>query len=269
MLPSLRTSGTGDGGDYLTRFSRAANTETDVGPTGTLDIEAIAFWPGTTTLYAADADRLGTLSLSSGAYSNLGTFGSGDGAAGPITFSDVDSLDFDPLTFTLYGVHRREGSEDVLFVIDPDTGQHVSDAFGPGVDYVVVNTNTVGLPDLDDIAVDPVDGQLYGIANNTEGNDRLVKIDKATGSVTDVGRFRDGAGDLSDFEGLSFFNDGMLFATNGAGAPDGRLYDVDKGDRRCLERTLAPLQRLRGERLFDRARQRHLGSSLPGQRRQR
>ena len=216
-----------DGGDELTWVVRATGQETDLGPVGVSRIEAAAYRPATGVLYAADADRLGTLDLTTGAFSALdSSFGTGAGAEGSVTFSDVDGLAFDPFTGWLYGAHRRNGPDDLLLVIDPETGAHVPDAFGAGVDYVVVpSTAAVGFEDLDDLAIDPVDGQLYAIANNGGTGDRLIRIDKLTGAVTDVGALGQ-----NDMEGLSFDALGQLYGTTGAfGGPHANGYfTIDK-----------------------------------------
>ncbi|WP_456427546.1 SdrD B-like domain-containing protein [Rhodocaloribacter sp.] len=216
-----------DGGDELTWVVRATGQETDLGPVGVSRIEAAAYRPVTGVLYAADADRLGTLDPATGAFSALGsTFGTGDGAEGSVTFSDVDGLAFDPFTGRLYGAHRRNGPDDLLFVIDPATGAHVPDAFGSGVDYVVVpSTAAVGFQDLDDLAIDPADGRLYAIANNGGTGDRLIRIDKLTGDVTDVGALGQ-----NDMEGLSFDALGQLYGTTGAfgGAHKNGYFTIDK-----------------------------------------
>ena len=235
VADNITTTTTGDD-DLLTKFDRSAGTETAIGTaTGTRKIEATAYWPaGSGTLYAADANRLGTLDLTDGTYSNIGSFGSGKGTASAsnITFSDVDALHFDPHTGVLYGVQRLTSSnDDLLFQINPSTGQRVAGAFGDfdgngqPDDYVVVAAKAVtGLHDIDDLAIDPADGQMYGV-NNGGGSDRLVKIDKLTGAVTEVDVFG-----VNDMEGLSFYNDGSLFGTTGTsgGTNANRLFDISK-----------------------------------------
>ncbi|NQU41231.1 MAG: DUF11 domain-containing protein [Lentisphaerae bacterium] len=213
--------GGGGGNDLFTQVDRATGIEVAVGVgTGTFDIEAIAFNPIDTELFAADADELGTIDLTTGVYTTIGPFGSGTGSVGTIAFSDVDGLTFDPFTFEMYGSVRL-GTEDLLIKIDPVSGSAVADAFGAGVDYVVVNA-IAGHDDIDDIAIDPYDGQMYGIANSGGAGDRLVKINKQTGVATDVGLLG-----VDDHEGLSFSNDGELFGTTGAVGTDS-LYDVEK-----------------------------------------
>ncbi|NOZ71055.1 MAG: hypothetical protein GXP38_03950 [Chloroflexi bacterium] len=244
VADSTTTKNDGSAEDTLAYLDRTTGaTEAignNVGNTGTYNIEAIAFQPGGETLYAADAYRLGTLNLVTGQFTaKPNNFGSGVGYIGgsktTASFSDVDSLSFDPTNGYLYGVTRRSGP-DLLFRIDPNTGSYIPDAFpdptNPSltVDFVEVGI-IVGLEDVDDIAIDPVTGIMYGSINDGSSSaDKLVIIDKSTGAVTEIGTIRDSSGNqIQDMEGLSFFNDGMLYGTTGKSGPTTNgLYRIDK-----------------------------------------
>ncbi|MEO0805765.1 MAG: hypothetical protein AAFY33_05605, partial [Cyanobacteria bacterium J06643_4] len=110
-----------DDSDQLVSIDINTGVDTLIGATGVSTIEAIAHWPGSDTLFAADANRLGTLNKATGTYNNIGPFGTGNGSAGSQSFDDVKSLSFNPFTGQLFGV-QREGSEDLLIQIDPATG---------------------------------------------------------------------------------------------------------------------------------------------------
>ena len=223
-----------DSGDQLEEVDRVASSWTNIGPTGTSSIESAALYLDGTTVYAANANQLGILNTSSGTFTpTSSTFGTGNGAQGNVTFSDVDGLAFDALTGYFYGTERQSG-EDLLFRIDRATGAHVPDAFGTGVDYVVIQTQAVfgsaNLDDIDDIAIDPRDGQMYGVANNGGSSDHLVKIDKNTGEVTDVGVFRNGSDNVNDMEGLGFYNNGVFYGTTGSSSNNGfddSFWEID------------------------------------------
>lgn len=228
------TSSNGDGNQkdtlaFLNRLTGAtAAVGSGVGNTNRFNIEAIAFQPGGSILFAADAGQLGTLNLTTGAFTTVGSgFGSGNGSAGSITFNDVDGLTFDATTGFLYGSHRRSGP-DVLFRINPGTGQRVANAFGSGVDYVVV-PSVSGLEDVDDIAVDPVTGTMYAIVNNGGSTEsRLITVNKSTGAATSIGSVKIGANNIQDIEGLAFFNDGKLYGSSGKDGPTtNALYQID------------------------------------------
>jgi hypothetical protein len=216
----------GTSADSLLTLNRATGEIVLVGQSGTTDIEAIAMEPGTGPLYAADGDQLGTLSLSDGVFTPTSSqFGTGNGSEGAVEFDDVDGLTVDPISGILYGVQRQRRPEpDVLFQINKTTGAFVPGAFG-GNDYVVVDGNI--LDDIDDIAVDPITGQMYGASNTGGDGGFLVTIDKATGAAATVGPFN-----VDDIEGLAFFNDGQLYGSTGnfAGDPATRnqLFTVNE-----------------------------------------
>ncbi len=231
-----------DDGDRLVTINRITGGNfTDIGSLGATAVEAIAWNLDATILYAANAGTFGTINISTGAFTSIGSFGSGTGTETPsgdgnVSFSDVDGLGIDPTTGIMYGTVRNgDGTtpDDVLIQINLSTGAHINDAFGAGKDFVSINTSTINatLNDVDDIAVDPTDGQMYAVANNSGGNDRLVKVNKATGVVTDVGllRLADNT-PVEDMEGFSFYNDGTFYGTTGnaaAAATNNRLWQID------------------------------------------
>ncbi|MBO6574116.1 MAG: DUF1929 domain-containing protein [Rhodothermales bacterium] len=200
-------SGLGDG-DVLTRISKGSLLETTVGVMGSQLVEAMAFNPQQTTLYGANGRRFGSIDVVTGAFTEIGRFGSGSGLAGNVTFSDVDGLTFDPNTGILYAAVRRSGATDLLIQVDPNTGAAVAGAFSSG-DYVEIEAID-GRGDIDDLAIDPLDGQLYAIANGS-GSGQVVRIDRETGASTLVASVNDGS-----LEGLTFDGDGTLLATRGS-----------------------------------------------------
>lgn len=215
--------------DLLTRIdpddADPATNETSIGTgTGSFNIEASTFKPGTQELFGVDLNQLGTIDITTGVFTGKpSVFGTGDGSAGKIGFSDVDSITFDPDSGTLYGGARVLGEDpDVLFQIDPATGAHIEDAFGPGTDYVQI-TPLLNESRLDDLAMD-FDGTLYAISNVGGHDDHLVTIDPETGALTDVG-----ATNVNDMEGLTIAPDGRLFGSTGQESAGGEgLWDIDK-----------------------------------------
>lgn len=232
--------------DTLAYLDRATGQTTilgtGVGNTGVFNIEAIAFQPGGSILYAADADQLGTLDLTTGAFTPLpNPFGQARGFIGNslqvITIQDVDGLSWDVTTGIFYGTDRR-ATPDLLFQIDPVTGLVVQNAFtvnGTPVDFVevgvIVDPVDGVLDDVDDIAVDPVTGALYASVNRGGSTSNyLAIIDKETGAILSSNLMTDGVANVQDVEGLAFFNDGSIYGSSGKDAPTETetLYRFDK-----------------------------------------
>lgn len=212
--------------DVLVRINRLTGTGVAVvGSTGTFKIEAMAIKPGGTIIYAMDGDQLGALDINSGLFTPIGTpLGIVQGSLGPISIQDVDGLTYDPFLNVLYAAVARRTGFDLLIKLDPATGAIIP--FSAGVEYRVLTVT--GSPnnyqDFDDLAVDPITGLMYGISNNG-GPGELVQVDVATGVSAHIGDFAD-----NDVEGLSFFNDGQLYASNGVpnDPNNNNLYLVDK-----------------------------------------
>lgn len=218
-------SGGGNGGnDLFTSIDTAdfnpATNETNIGTgTGTSAIEAIAFNSASGVVFAANANRLGILNLSTGLFQGRPqTFGTGSGIFGNVTFDDIDGLSYDATTGVLYGVDARGGT-DVLIQIDMTTGAHVPNAFGAGIDYVPIPP-VAGNSITDDIAIDPVTGVMYASVNSGGSSDRLIRINKLTGATTDVALIT-----VPDIEGLGTDPTGQLWGTSGT---QGILYEINK-----------------------------------------
>ena len=205
--------GAADSGDRFVIIDVTDGTvDTNVGALGASRVEAIAIDPNGLDVYGADRDELGRINTDTGEFIRLTEpFGTGSGSVGNITFDDVDSLAFDHDTGTFWGVDARGGS-DALFQIDPDTGAHVPDAFGVGIDYVLITGTGTS---IDDIAIDPSTGTMYG---SDTSNTQLITINTSTGASTAVGGFGGGV----DMEGIGFHSDGTLYGTAGQ-----RLYTIN------------------------------------------
>lgn len=216
-----------DGTDYLRIVNRFSGVNHVVGFTNVVDIEAIAAKiGGGGALYAVDAGQLGILDRLTGNFNPMpNPIGSGNGDDGVIAFTDVDGLIYDPFTDVLYGSHRRTGIKDVLIQIDTATGQVITSAFAGGKDYVLIDG--FGLyNDCDDLAIDPADGQMYGISNDGGINDDLISIDKTTGVSTVIASIG-----VDDVEGLGITTDGLFYATTGdkIGMPtDDQFFQINK-----------------------------------------
>jgi uncharacterized repeat protein (TIGR01451 family) len=175
------------------------------------EVAGVAYSPWTETLFATDGETLGKINPSSGKFDRIGYIGSGEGAVGPQDFTGVSGLSFDPFQGRLFGIVQRADASDLIIEVDPLTGRAVAGAFGPRNDYLVVGPE---MPHVDDIAINPVDGSLVAVGTADGVSARMAQIDRTFGTVEDV---RDlGTGRIN---GLSFFNNGELFASTATEVP--------------------------------------------------
>lgn len=215
-----------DDDNTMWQIDVSTGISTQIGSPGVGGIEAIAYWPipGNNVLYAANGGDLGTLNLTTGAYTFLAAIDGGgtlNGELGAISIGDVDALSFDPFTGVLWAAERRgtNGVYDVVFQIDETTGNFVANAFGPGVDYIVIDGEGI-YDDVDDIAISPTTGLMFAVSNNGDV-DQLININKFTGEITVIGNLT-----FQDIEGLAFANNGSLYGVRG-GTNDPNFYEVD------------------------------------------
>ena len=203
------------GGDYLVRIDRITGTPTGIGNTGgDGTIEAMAMEPGGNRLFATDAAQFGEINMATGVFTPIGP-GVGGG------FNDVDSLSFDPFTGELWAVDRNNGADDVLFRIDKTTGLAI-----PGTSVTILAHAVTGLWDIDDLGISPYDGTMYAV-NNQSTNDKLVSVNRTTGAIAvviDIAAVNPAA---QDMEGLTFTNDGIMYGSDGNGAPNGDMWYLD------------------------------------------
>ena len=218
------------GFDALYGVDISTNTSGLIGSFGSADeIESMSFDPTATILYAVNENTLGTIDVSSGAFTPcVNIIGIGDGPQGVINFNDIDGLAWDFTTNTLLASARRSGVPDVLLRIDPNTCQVVQNAFGANEYVEIVGFNV--LLDIDDITFQPSTGLLY--ASNTRNGGQLITIDRNTGQANVIGSFN-----VEDLEGLSFSSDGTLYGTTGWRGDQPNSYftiDVNTGNANYL-----------------------------------
>jgi uncharacterized repeat protein (TIGR01451 family) len=207
---------------------------------GVSNVEAIVLSPDGQTIYSADNGVFGRIDPNPGLTNsfipinvNSQNTGMARGAMGVVPIQDIDGLSIDPITNILYATNRLNSLFDLLIQLNPTTGKIILNAFGKGVDYLVIDTASVGASDIDDIAIDS-DGTLYAVAGNSGGggNDHLVVIDKLTGAITDMGPLHLTNEKIQDMEGLTLYNRSTLYGTTGlefgSYGTSNTLYKIDK-----------------------------------------
>ena len=133
---------------------------------------------------------------------------------------------------SLWGTVRVNGAVDQLIRIDLNTGTQVGATVNVATTVHSGPLNGFGntnLDDIDDLAIDPVTGDFFAIANGNGTLDNLVIIDPTTGATTIIGSPAEGG--VRDIEGLGFTPDGDLIGTSGAGggpAVANSIVDIDK-----------------------------------------
>ena len=229
------SGGGGGGNDHLIQIDRDGTpAPTNIGDLGTNNVESIAYYAPTNTLYAVNESTTGpagtatwgTVNQSTGAFTAIGTVGSGTGylidgdtVLDTVNFHDIDGLAYDQSNDVMWGAVRREDSgevgPDLLIQIDRTTGASVPDAFGPNLDFVSIpefDTGTVIIDDIDDIAIDPVTGDLWGVINGAGANDRYMQIVISGGTATLLDR---GPIGINDIEGMTIDAFGQVWGVRG------------------------------------------------------
>lgn len=224
-------------------FISAALDFSGAAPDGLIDefieIETVAFDPNGRELWTVNKGTLGTINLSTGVFEGNATpLGTINGTEGAITVNDVDGLSFDPFSNILYALGRQKDDVDFLFQIDINTGMPVAGAFVNDAvtsDYVIIDVQGADnmQQDIDDIAINPADGKLYGV-NSDDADDTmeyLIEINKQTGVSSRITVLKDELGnDVTDVEGFGYTNFGLLIATTGGDSKNSshrnRMFDV-------------------------------------------
>ncbi len=198
-------------------------------------------------VYTVAGDVFGTIDPTVGLINSFNPtdqtgIGWGRGSYGLIELSDVDGLSFDPITRILYGVVRygegNMGDHDLLITLEPNKGRLIQDAFGPGMDYVVIDSAATSGYDVDDIAIDS-DGTLFGVVGNSGGGggDHLIVIDKFTGATSDYGQLVQNGISVQDMESLTLYDPSKLYGATGteftARGTANTLYEIDKLSGEC------------------------------------
>jgi len=162
----------------------------------TTGIKAIAVKHTPNVIYAIENGILGTINATSYSanFSPIGSVNGGNGDYGNLTLDNIYGLTYSTDQNILYASHRITGnddsSNDVVFQIDPSTGQIIPNAMldnlGNPADYAVVPTfvdHGIALNELKDVTeltINPFTGKLYAIISNENVTNQLVEINKQT-----------------------------------------------------------------------------------------
>ena len=241
----------GDERDTIVTVDNTSGETVEIGQTGGIKTEGITFSADRSVLYGVDERELvgqfGVIDLESGLVTEVG-----DGLARPDdparnphfpddVLKDIDSISVEPVTGIVWAIQQDEAN--LLFQIDPGTGEVVRDAFGEGYDYIKIRLDNLpenAFNNVKDLAIDATSGDFVVVVGNEAFDSTLARIDFSTLSL-DTGTVdlspiappvstADGAA-IRDMEALSFAPDGTLFAisTNNSNTPANfdMLWQID------------------------------------------
>lgn len=193
--------------------------------TGAYDIKSLALDPLKELIYACNGPLFGIIEPLTGAFTTVGLVGlAQNGMYGQQLFDDVVGLTYDNDNDILYAVERmvtsNKNQNDILFKIDPATGKFIPNSFidemGNPIDYVRIDhvrdgTEEETILDVEDIALNPVTGELF--ATHDQGSPgKITILDPETGNFIQVLNEINPA----DISGLTFTNFGYLYGTTTA-----------------------------------------------------
>jgi hypothetical protein len=115
---------------------------------------------------------------------------------------------------TLYAISGASGTESILYKLDANTGA------------VISTVGATGYTHISAMAVHPLTGEIYAIANPIYGVGNLIKIDPNTGAGTVVGS------NSLQVPDMSFSPSGILYAWsewNGSSNDDLHIIDINTG----------------------------------------
>ncbi len=229
----------GSTGDVLFSLdlSDIANTASDDGPTGTNLAEASEFVTSRNKLYFGNGTEIWV--------SDDTDFSDASLCAVVPGATDIDGLSYSRGTDTFY-ISDRLGTgspgggaggagepEDQLITVRIDDSC-VLTSLGTST---ITTLATTGLADVDDIAVDPFTGRLYGAVNTSNSDGTfLVEINPLDGSVVSTVQLDMPYGDIDDVEGMTFTHAGVLIVStgesagttgNGEGPNSSEVYEVN------------------------------------------
>lgn len=241
----------GDERDTLVTVDNTTGETVEIGQTGGIKTEGLTFSHDRSALYAVDErDEVGqfiVIDPQTGLATEVGHgLATPDNPARNPHFEsdvlkDIDSISVAPDTGIVWGVQQDEAN--LLFQIDPETGEVIRDAFGEGFDFIKISLDRLPGGDFNnvkDMAIDPISGDFVVIVGAESFDSYLATIDFSTLDL-ETGTVQltpiappvstADAATIFDFEALSFSPDGTLFgvSTNNSNVPANydMLWQVD------------------------------------------
>jgi len=208
--------------DSLVTVDPETGAESVLGLTGAgSTIRGLAIPPVGNVLYGATAERLGSINPASGAFTQIGPFGTAvNGDLGPLELDNLVGLSFNSSSGALYGVQRTTLDLDTCFAVE-GTGDTVVT-----IDRFLGNDTAVGATSDGIEAIALVGHMLYAASG-----DQLGVIDRDTGVFTPrsstFGQGDPGPIDFDDVRSLTFnVVNRVMYASNREVGADDLLFIV-------------------------------------------
>jgi hypothetical protein len=215
-----------DSGDDMVSFNRFDGETVTINSSVSSSIEAATTNYNATLLYAMDGDNLEKYNYTTGARisrsSGIGTISYTNNSGGRST-TDIDDVD----GIAIAGPDRlwlgEVSAGGILFQTDTN-GNVIRDVFGSGRDgkEIVLPSAISSCGQLDDLALNPLDGKLYAVYSGCSGSTSYLVLIPTSGSnageVQTYWPIREGSTDWDDVEGLTLSLYGQIMAVTGANA---------------------------------------------------
>lgn len=241
----------GSEADTLVRMDLPTGATVEIGQTGSVKVEGMTYNADRSLFYVVDehdtVGQFGTVALDNAHFTPIGAgLVTPDNLArnpvlGEAMLIDIDSIAYDYTTDILWGIQQDEMN--LLFQINPETGEIVRNAFGRGTDYLKLDLTGLGAlnyNNLKDLAIDPDTGRFMVVAGSEAFDSLLATFDlndanaetglipvRAVTPITSSANQQP----IDDVEALSFAPDGMLYtvSTNNSNTPENydRLWRLD------------------------------------------
>lgn len=219
--------------DVFYEYNSASNTWAEISKSTNSNITALTSNPVTKTLYAVNGQSFGTFIPTSGSFNAISHINKTlSGELGGINIKSVGAMTYDAVNQEIYAVYRLTDYPDIIFKINPETGEIIRNGFKHSKTKVKVDYQVVEELELDgniydiasDITLDPLSGQLY-VMYQHRNDFCLVVSDKAAGSIiAPLFEIKD-----KFVNNLTFSSKGKLFAVaKDMTSNESNVYQIDQ-----------------------------------------
>ncbi len=219
--------------DVFYEYDSASNTWAEISKSTNSNITALTSNPVTKTMYAVNGQSFGTVNPANSSFTAIAHINKTlSGELGGINVKSVEAMTYDAAKQEVFAVYRLTDHPDIIFKINPNTGEIIRNGFNHSktkvkVDYQVIeelelNDNIYDI--VLDITLDPLSGQLYVVYQH-QNDFCLVVADKTAGSIiAPLFEIKD-----KFVNNLTFSSRGKLFAVaKDMTSSESHVYHIDQ-----------------------------------------